>query len=64
MLRTCLIPLAEVEHALPARIGNYTDFYTSIHHALNVGRLIFPTKPLTPTSSGCRSPTTAVPAAW
>ncbi len=48
VLRTCLIPLAEVEHALPARIGNYTDFYTSIHHALNVGRLIFPDKPLTP----------------
>ncbi len=47
-LRACLIPLAEVEHALPAHIGDYTDFYTSIHHALNVGRLLFPDKPLTP----------------
>ena len=28
-----LVPLAEVEFALPARIGNYTDFYTSIQHA-------------------------------
>ena len=48
VLRSCLIPLAEVEHALPARIGDYTDFYTSIHHAINVGRLLFPDKPLTP----------------
>ena len=46
--QACLIPFAEVEHALPARIGDYTDFYTSIHHAINVGRLIFPDKPLTP----------------
>ncbi len=44
----CLVPLTEVEYALPARIGDYTDFYTSIHHALNVGRLLFPDKPLTP----------------
>ena len=48
VLRSCLIPLAEVEHALPTRIGDYTDFYTSIHHAINVGRLLFPGNPLTP----------------
>ena len=47
-VRACLIPLVEVEYTLPTRIGDYTDFYTSIHHALNVGRLIFPDKPLTP----------------
>ena len=46
--RSCLIPRDEVEHQLPTRIGDYTDFYTSLHHALNVGRLIFPDKPLTP----------------
>ena len=48
VLRSCLIPLADVEHALPTRIGDYTDFYTSIHHAMNVGRLLFPNNPLTP----------------
>ena len=37
-----------MEHQLPTRIGDYTDFYTSLYHALNVGRLIFPDKPLTP----------------
>jgi kynurenine formamidase len=30
------------------RIGDYTDFYTSIHHARNVGRVIRPDDPLTP----------------
>lgn len=39
-LRACLRPLAGVELALPARVGDYTDFYTSIHHALNVGRAV------------------------
>lgn len=48
VLRGCLIPLAEVEHALPARIGDYTDFYASIHHATNVGRLFRPDNPLLP----------------
>lgn len=47
-LTPMLVPQADVEHALPAQVGNYTDFYTSIHHALNVGRLIFPDNPLTP----------------
>jgi fumarylacetoacetase len=42
------VPQAEAEYGLHARIGDYTDFYTSIHHALNVGRLIFPDHPLTP----------------
>ncbi len=43
-----LIPLNEVEFALPARIGDYTDFYTSIHHATAVGRLLRPDDPLLP----------------
>ncbi len=46
-VKACLLPLSEVEYGLPARIGDYTDFYTSIHHAVNVGRLLFPDKPLT-----------------
>ena len=46
-LRICLVPQAEVEYALPARIGDFTDFYTSIHHARNVGRIARPDAPLT-----------------
>ncbi len=33
---------------LPARIGDYTDFYAGIHHASNVGRLFRPDAPLLP----------------
>lgn len=32
----------------PAHIPNYTDFYTSIHHATRVGRLFRPDQPLLP----------------
>ena len=46
-VRICLVPQAEVEYDLPARIGDYTDFYTSIHHARNVGRIARPDDPLT-----------------
>jgi fumarylacetoacetase len=42
------VPQADVEYAVPARIGDYTDFYTSIHHALNIGRLFRPDDPCTP----------------
>jgi fumarylacetoacetase len=44
----CLLPQAKAEFALPARIGDYTDFYTSIHHAMAVGRLLRPDNPLPP----------------
>ena len=47
-LRASLVPLAEVEMRVPTRIGDYTDFYTSIHHARNVGRVIRPDNPLSP----------------
>jgi len=36
------------EMQLPARIGDYTDFYASIHHATNVGRMFRPDNPLLP----------------
>lgn len=39
---------AACELLLPARIGDYTDFYAGIHHALNVGRLFRPDNPLLP----------------
>jgi len=43
-----LVPRAEAEFALPCRIGDYTDFYTGIHHATTVGRLFRPDNPLLP----------------
>lgn len=33
---------------LPARIGDYTDFYAGIHHATAVGKLMRPDNPLSP----------------
>ncbi len=47
-LAAALIPQSQVEFALPAHIGDYTDFYTSIHHATAVGRLLRPEQPLLP----------------
>ena len=47
-LRPALVPMSAVEYALPAHIGDYTDFYTSIHHATNIGRLFRPDNPLLP----------------
>src|ERR1700722_4939844 len=47
-LQSCLLPQAGAQYALPARIGDYTDFYTSIYHATAVGRLFRPDNPLLP----------------
>ena len=33
---------------MPARIGDYTDFYTSVHHATNIGKQFRPDNPLLP----------------
>ncbi len=44
-----LVPLAEVEARLPIAIGDYVDFYSSIEHASNVGRIFRPdAEPLLP----------------
>ena len=44
-----LLPLAcECEMHLPAKIGDYTDFYVGIEHAKNVGKLFRPDNPLLP----------------
>jgi fumarylacetoacetase len=43
-----LIPQSEVDLLLPCNIPDYTDFYASIHHALNVGSLFRPENPLLP----------------
>lgn len=43
-----LVPIGDVEMQLPAQIGDYTDFYASIHHATRVGKLFRPDNPLLP----------------
>jgi fumarylacetoacetase len=48
VLRRCLVPQARVEYSLPARIGDYTDFYTSIDHARNIVKLLRPDPVLSP----------------
>ena len=47
-LKACLVPQAEAEYHLPARIGDYTDFYTSVYHATNIGKQFRPDNPLLP----------------
>jgi fumarylacetoacetase len=47
-LTKCLVPQNEAEYSLPAQIGDYTDFYISIHHATAIGRLFRPDNPLLP----------------
>lgn len=47
-LEPLLLAQAEIEYALPCTIGDYTDFYTSIHHATAVGLLFRPDNPLLP----------------
>jgi fumarylacetoacetase len=43
-----LVPQAEAELFLPAQVGDYTDFYASVHHATNVGSMFRPDQPLLP----------------
>jgi fumarylacetoacetase len=43
-----LVDASQARLHLPVAIGDYTDFYAGIHHALNVGRLFRPTNPLFP----------------
>ncbi|MEX5574339.1 fumarylacetoacetase [Pseudomonas lijiangensis] len=43
-----LHPMNECRLHVPARVGDYTDFYVGIHHATNVGKLFRPDNPLLP----------------
>jgi fumarylacetoacetase len=43
-----LLPQAKAEMTVPCRIGDYTDFYTGIHHATTIGKLFRPDQPLMP----------------
>jgi len=46
--RDCLVAQSDAEMGLPCHIGDYTDFYTSIHHATTVGKQFRPENPLLP----------------
>ena len=43
-----LVPMAEAELLVPVAVGDYTDFYASVHHATNVGSMFRPDNPLLP----------------
>jgi fumarylacetoacetase len=43
-----LVPVVDAELRIAADIGDYTDFYASIHHATNVGAMFRPDNPLLP----------------
>jgi fumarylacetoacetase len=47
-VQRCLVPQGAATMQLPAAIGDYTDFYASIFHATNVGKLFRPDQPLLP----------------
>ena len=46
--RDALVAQASVQLGVPCTIGDYTDFYTGIHHANTVGKLFRPDQPLMP----------------
>ncbi|EIK95281.1 fumarylacetoacetase [Pseudomonas sp. M47T1] len=48
VVQGCLHVASACEMALPARVGDYTDFYVGIEHAKNVGKLFRPDNPLLP----------------
>jgi fumarylacetoacetase len=43
-----LVPQSEVRLTLPVLVRDYVDFYSSLNHALNVGRFFRPDDPLLP----------------
>jgi fumarylacetoacetase len=47
-LSELLVPMSEAKSVLPSYIGDYTDFYASIYHATNIGRMFRPDQPLMP----------------
>ncbi len=47
-VRPALFAAADCTLHVPADVGDYTDFYTGIHHATNIGKLFRPDNPLLP----------------
>jgi len=46
--RGCMVRQADAEYAVPIAIGDYTDYFTSIHHAIHGGKLLNPDYQLAP----------------
>ena len=47
-LQKYLVSLQQAELFLPLAIGDYSDFFTGIHHASNMGKMLRPDNPLLP----------------
>lgn len=47
-LGEALVRISDAELLLPVKIGGFTDFFASIHHATNAGRMFRPDMPLLP----------------
>ena len=43
-----LVPIKQAQLFLPLAVGDYTDFYSGIHHATNIGKILRPDNPLLP----------------
>ena len=43
-----LVPMAEADLFVPAAVGDFTDFWASVHHATNAGSIFRPESPLLP----------------
>jgi fumarylacetoacetase len=48
VVERALVPVTAAELLLPVEVGDYTDFYASVHHATNVGKMFRPDNPLLP----------------
>jgi fumarylacetoacetase len=48
MVEPALRPMRDVTLLRPVAVGNYSDFYASIHHATNMGTMLRPDNPLLP----------------
>ncbi len=44
----CLVPMAAATLCVPTSVRDYTDFYASVYHATNIGKLFRPDNPLLP----------------
>ena len=66
--RHCVLACCQARrlpNTVPARVGDYTDFYTSVYHATNIGKQFRPDNPLLPGYKwGCRSAITVVRRHW
>ncbi len=51
LVASLMLPRAQATFHKPVATENYTDFYASIHHATNVGKLFRPDAPLLPNYS-------------